>query len=77
MTSACTWPTRAVAGPGRDPGPGGSPDDSGGVDTGGGTLVVPRILDASIYDVTDSTVYSGDLRCSVTFGATGSLTYTR
>lgn len=64
-----------LPGPGEIQDPVGLPDDSGGVDTGGGTLVVPRILDASIYDVTDSTVYSGDLRCSVTFGATGLLTY--
>lgn len=64
-----------LPGPGEIQDPVGLPDDSGGIDTGGGVLVVPRILDASVYDVTDSTVYSGDLRCSVTFGATGLLTY--
>jgi len=64
-----------LPGPGEIQDPVGLPDDSGGVDTGGGTLVVPRILDAAVYDVTDSTVYSGDLRCSVTFGATGLLSY--
>lgn len=63
------------------PGPGeiqdqvGLPDNSGGIDTGGGTLVVPRILDASVYDVTDSTVFGGDLSVTVTFGPTGLLTY--
>lgn len=63
-----------LPGPGVIQDPVGLPDDSEG-EGGGGLLVVPRILDASIYDVTDSTVYSGDLRCTVTFGATGLLTY--
>jgi len=64
-----------LPGPGEIQDPVGLPDDSGGVDTGGGTLVVPRILDASVYDVTDSTVYTGDLRASITFGPTGLLSY--
>lgn len=64
-----------LPGPGEIQDPVGLPDDSGGIDTGGGTLVVPRILDASVYDVTDSTVGPATLQCSVTFGATGLLTY--
>lgn len=64
-----------LPGPGEIQDPVGLPDDSGGIDTGGGTLVVPRILDASVYDVTDSTVFSGDLRVRVNFGPTGLLTY--
>ena len=64
-----------LPGPGEIQDPVGLPDDSGGIDTGGGTLVVPRILDASVYDVTDSTVFTGDLRVRVNFGPTGLLTY--
>ncbi len=64
-----------LPGPGVIQDPVGLPDDADGVDTGGGLLVSPRILDAEVYDVTDSTVYAGDLKCSVTFGATGLLSY--
>lgn len=64
-----------LPGPGEIQDPVGLPDDSGGVDTGGGTLVVPRILDAECYDITDSTVGPATLRCSVTFGATGLLSF--
>lgn len=64
-----------LPGPGEIQDPVGLPDDSEGEGGGGGLLVVPRILDAEVYDVTDSTVYAGDLKCSVTFGATGLLSY--
>ncbi len=62
-----------LPGPGEIQDPVGLPDDSSGVETGG-QLLVPRILDRSVYSTTDSTVYTGDLKASISFGPTGLLT---
>lgn len=63
-----------LPGPGEIQDPVGLPDDSEGIDTGG-QLVVPRILDAESYAITDSTAYTPDLVASITFGPTGLLSF--